>query len=166
MNCRRLFRMVSRPCQSATPRLHTASSAKQSKPLPNVLSSISFQKSSSHCGGSFRVKFIEVIFSLLYFSWAGPCASGVLDAGQGSTIGDYRRALNYAAGNNVQRIHPFPGRYRYYSPRLPRGSTMLLLAMAFFAPTLAGPADFEARRGGGGRPPGGPQGGAPVGEHN
>jgi len=29
-------------------------------------------------------------------------ASRVSDAGQGSTIGDYRRALNYAAGNNVR----------------------------------------------------------------
>src|ERR1700722_7433270 len=56
MNCRRFSRIASRPCQSATPRLHTASSAKQSKPFPKVLLSISFHISSSHCGGSFLVK--------------------------------------------------------------------------------------------------------------
>jgi hypothetical protein len=38
-----------------------ASSAKQSKPLPKVLSSISFHISSSHRGGAVLVKFMLVI---------------------------------------------------------------------------------------------------------
>ena len=50
-----------RPCQSATPRLHTAYSAKQSKPLPNVLSSISFHMANSHSGGEVFVKVIVLI---------------------------------------------------------------------------------------------------------
>src|SRR5208337_3355690 len=52
MNAFRFLRIASRPCQSATPRLQTASSAKQSKPLPKVLSSIYFQKANSHSGGA------------------------------------------------------------------------------------------------------------------
>src|SRR5580692_2652140 len=52
MKARRFSRICSRPCQSAIPRLQVASSVKQSKPLPNVLSSISFQKASSHSGGA------------------------------------------------------------------------------------------------------------------
>src|SRR5947207_14397358 len=61
MKSRRLFRIASRPRQSATPRLHTASSAKQSKPLPKVLSSISFHIASSQAGGAVFVKLKMVI---------------------------------------------------------------------------------------------------------
>src|SRR4051812_11014904 len=61
MNWRRLLRIASRPRQSATPRLQTASSAKQSKPLPKVLSSISFHISSSHCGAGILVKVVVVM---------------------------------------------------------------------------------------------------------
>src|SRR5258707_15711972 len=56
MKARRFWRIASRPSQSDTPRLQVASSTKQSKPLPNVLSSISFQKAKSHSGASFFVK--------------------------------------------------------------------------------------------------------------
>src|ERR1700679_1027915 len=51
MKARRFSRIASRPFHSATPRRHVASSTKQSKPLPKVLSSISFQKASSQSGG-------------------------------------------------------------------------------------------------------------------
>src|ERR1700734_3019116 len=51
-----ILRITSRPFHSATPRWHVASSTKQSKPLPKVLASISFQKASSHSGGSVFVK--------------------------------------------------------------------------------------------------------------
>src|SRR5271166_2813405 len=52
MKARRFSRITSRPFHSATPRRHVASSTKQSKPLPKVLSSISFQKANSHSGGA------------------------------------------------------------------------------------------------------------------
>src|SRR3984957_15974269 len=52
MNARRLSRIVSRPSHSATPRRHVASATKQSKPLPKVFSSISFQKANSHSGAA------------------------------------------------------------------------------------------------------------------
>src|SRR3954452_7287199 len=55
MNARSFSRIVSRPFHSATPRRHVASSTKQSKPLPKVLSSISFQKANSHSGGAVLV---------------------------------------------------------------------------------------------------------------
>src|SRR5437879_7352072 len=61
MNARRLFRIFSRPFHSATPRRQVASSTKQSKPLPKVLSSISFQKASSQSGGAVLVNVIVVI---------------------------------------------------------------------------------------------------------
>src|SRR5580704_8180198 len=64
MNCRRFSRIASRPCQSATPRLHMASSAKQSKPLPKVLSSISFHIASSHSGGAVFLKVMVFIATL------------------------------------------------------------------------------------------------------
>src|SRR5882757_3828680 len=62
MKSRRFRRIASRPCQSATPRLHTAFSAKQSKHLPKVFSSISFHISSSHVGGAILVKVCVVMF--------------------------------------------------------------------------------------------------------
>ena len=57
----RFSRIVSRPCQSATPRLHTAFSAKQSNPLPNVFSSISFHMANSQSGGDIFVKVIVLM---------------------------------------------------------------------------------------------------------
>ena len=51
MKSRRFCRIASRPCQSATPRLHTASSAKQSNPAPNVLSSIVLPHGQQPLGG-------------------------------------------------------------------------------------------------------------------
>src|SRR6185437_8725561 len=100
--------MVSRPRQSATPRLQTASCAKQSKPLPKVLSSISFQKSSSHCGGPLRVKVIVVIASLLNIwvgTWKVPGVTRMsVDAhrfvGRVVTIGDRPPASNDVRGNS------------------------------------------------------------------
>jgi hypothetical protein len=50
-----------------TPRLQTASSAKQSKPLPKVLSSISFHIANSHNGAAV---FVRVIVSMLSSSIA------------------------------------------------------------------------------------------------
>jgi hypothetical protein len=41
--------------------LHTAFSAKQSKPLPKVLSSISYHIANSHAGGSVLVNVIVVM---------------------------------------------------------------------------------------------------------
>src|SRR6202035_2503690 len=70
MNCRKLLRIASRPCQSATPRLQIASSAKQSKPLPKVLSSISFHIASSHSGGAVFVK-VMVFIAMLAAELAG-----------------------------------------------------------------------------------------------
>src|SRR5580700_6396178 len=70
MNCRRFSRIASRPCQSATPRLHTASSAKQSKPSPKVLSSISFHIASSHSGGAVFLK-VMVFTAMLAAELAG-----------------------------------------------------------------------------------------------
>src|SRR5579863_2689503 len=64
MKARRFSRMASRPCQSATPRLHTASSAKQSMPLPKVLSSISFHMAKSQSGAAVFVKVIVFIYFL------------------------------------------------------------------------------------------------------
>src|SRR5271154_2555026 len=65
MKARRFSPIASRPCQSATPRLHTAFSAKQSKPLPKVLSSISFHMAKSHSGVSVFVKVIVfILFSV------------------------------------------------------------------------------------------------------
>src|SRR6202789_2773103 len=63
MNARRFSRIASRPCQSATPRFPIASLAKQSNPLPKVLSSISFQKANSHSGGSFFVNVMFMVFT-------------------------------------------------------------------------------------------------------
>src|SRR5215469_3454575 len=65
MKSRRFWRIASRPCQSATPRLHMAFSAKQSKPSPKVLSSISFHIANSHSGGAVLVKVILVHSILL-----------------------------------------------------------------------------------------------------
>src|SRR3954468_17165500 len=61
MNARRLSRMLSRPFHSATPSRQVASFTKQSKPLPKVLSSISFQKANSHSGGAVLVMVSVVI---------------------------------------------------------------------------------------------------------
>src|SRR3984885_11687257 len=73
MNAFRFWRIASRPCQSATPRLQTASSVKQSKPLPKVLSSISFQNANSHSGGAVFVKgtvfSFVVMLTLLGLKW-------------------------------------------------------------------------------------------------
>src|SRR5271166_727535 len=55
-NSRKFLRIVSRPFQSATPRLQIASSAKQLNPSPKVLLSISFQKARSHSGAWVFVK--------------------------------------------------------------------------------------------------------------
>src|SRR5580692_768752 len=73
MNAFRFFRIASRPCQSATPRLQTASSVKQSKPLPKVLSSISFQNANSHSGGAVFVKgtVFSCVVMLLSLVWSG-----------------------------------------------------------------------------------------------
>src|SRR5215471_14931069 len=67
MKAFRLARIASRPFQSATPRLQTASSVKQSKPFPKVLSSISFHMSRSHWGGSFFVN-----TTCISLSWISP----------------------------------------------------------------------------------------------
>src|SRR5262245_60726145 len=64
MKARRFSRICSRPFHCATPSRHVASSTKQSKPLPKVLSSISFQKANSHSGASHFVKVV------MLFSWA------------------------------------------------------------------------------------------------
>src|SRR5580698_9981322 len=75
MKARRFSRIASRPFHSATPRRHVASSTKQSKPFPNVLSSTSFQKARSHSGGvvfvivSVVIAFSRVDMYLLLFQY-------------------------------------------------------------------------------------------------
>src|ERR1700761_9536471 len=65
MKARRFSRICSRPFHSATPRRHVAFSAKQSKPFPKVLSSISFQKARSHAGGAaFFIVNVVITFSI------------------------------------------------------------------------------------------------------
>src|ERR1700733_10990730 len=58
---RRFSRIATRPCQSLTPRLAIASGVKQSKPFPQVLSSISLQNASNQAGGAVFVNVCEVI---------------------------------------------------------------------------------------------------------
>src|ERR1700722_10495113 len=104
MNCRRFSRIASRPCQSATPRLHVASSAKQSKPFPKVLSSISFQKASSHAGGAvfvmvrvvtcFSSRVRVVIVFLLSYQVSCACHPN---------MGRVKNGCNYVRGNKKGR---------------------------------------------------------------
>src|SRR3954463_3820907 len=87
MNARRLSRIVSRPFHSATPSRQVASFARQSKPFPKVLSSISFQKASSHSGGAVLVMVsVVIVVSRTDVKSRGDAADGV------DTLAPHRQA--------------------------------------------------------------------------
>src|SRR5215469_15589490 len=96
MKAFRLTRIASRPFQSATPSLQTASSVKQSKPFPKVLSSISFHMSSSHLGGSVFVNTTCISFSFAV-GHAGCADAPWLWLDQDNSRG--ANWLNYIGGN-------------------------------------------------------------------
>src|SRR5277367_192060 len=99
MKARRFSRMASRPRQSATPRLPMASSVKQSKPLPKVLSSISFQKASSHSGGVvFVIVSVVIAFSLVDIDQLLYCLN----------IAPLGTARNYLRGNLARSLNRRP----------------------------------------------------------
>jgi hypothetical protein len=83
--------------RDATPRRHVASSTKQSKPLPKVLSSISFQKASSHSGGV-----VCVIVSVSLLSPELILTSYCLNIAPSGT------ARNYLRGNRVRGPNRLP----------------------------------------------------------
>src|SRR5215470_6998394 len=105
MKALRLVRIASRPFQSATPRLQSASSVKQSKPFPKVLLSISFHMSRSHWGGSFFVNttcmslswisplFVQCLALVKHYDWM---LCGVRDDRENSQAANW---LNYMPGN-------------------------------------------------------------------
>src|SRR5882672_860964 len=123
MNCRRFSRIASRPCQSATPRLHTASSAKQSKPWPNVLSSISFHMAKSHSGAAVFVKVIVfILFWIVPFINIGcifiAFTTLCLPHHCGQKIRVYYRrcaTVHYLRGNEV-RYFRLDGLHRRHAP--------------------------------------------------
>src|SRR5262249_33562790 len=103
MKAIRLARIASRPFQSATPRLQTASSVKQSKPFPKVLSSISFHMSRSHWGGSFFVNATCISLSWISLLFALCNVLSVVIGSRGDDRENSRTAnwLNYMPGNKL-----------------------------------------------------------------